>query len=441
MTSIAVASFFKRAGEVASRLSERSKRLGAAHMAVIAGAFLASLFAWNHFMSGQPPTVDTENVFAQAEMLKSGMMPYRDFVFEFPPLAMLVFLAPALFAPDFQSYVFLYGLEMIAFAAIAAYFMMKIAEGLGFDKRAAGIMFVFLVVAGNLVVGKFDIAAAAAATASLYLCLRGRYCLGIAVMSAAALMKIYPAALIPLIFIAMAFDPRVERKLKAALFGAASFAAVALAVFAPLLLASVSVGDATSFLGFHSDRGFQVESTVAVAIQALGQLGLADFYIVPSHSTYDVAGPMADALLPFGMPACVAMVASTLAFAAFNERRPRPAAAGGLPMRLALYSVMAMIAFMLSNKVFSTQYVVWLYPMLPLMALAARGRRRAAIIAASAAAAFLSMQIVRIGHLGDAFPAVNIARDAMLAFLFAQALLMAMERAAPEEGADPPREG
>ncbi|MDR0523963.1 MAG: DUF2029 domain-containing protein [Candidatus Methanoplasma sp.] len=384
------------------------------------------MFVAERLLVGGPPTIDTVNVFGQAGMFKSGMIPYRDFVFEFPPLAMLIFLAPALFASGLSSYSYLYGLEMIGFALLAMCFSMKMADRLGLDKSIAGALFLLFVLAGQMIIGKFDIVAAAAVTASLYFCSKKRYGVAAALMTAGALIKIYPGALIPLIFVAIWFDSDASRRWRATAVALASCAAVALLAFVPLFLSSVSFGEATSFMGFHSDRGFQIESTVAVAIQALGQLGLTDFHLAYSHSTYDVVSPIADALLPYGMPACIALVAATLAFAAFNERRLRRAGSeGGIHMRMVLYSAMVMIAFMLSNKVFSTQYVVWLYPLLPIIVLAREGKMRIALAAVSLSAVFLSIMIFWVGHLSAAFPAVNIVRDAMLVILFAQALLMA----------------
>ena len=94
-------------------------------LAVAAVVFFVSLY---YVLDTYPPKDDVLNFYKQAEMIKDGMMPYRDFVFEFPPFSLLFFLIPSMFTSDLSVYYPLFGLEMIVSLIIAEYFIIKICR-------------------------------------------------------------------------------------------------------------------------------------------------------------------------------------------------------------------------------------------------------------------------------------------------------------------------
>ena len=76
------------ANRVRGSLSDDDTRM-LAILGISAAVFLLALW---YTVNTYPPKDDILNFYNQAEMIKDGMMPYRDFVFEFPPFSLLFFL-------------------------------------------------------------------------------------------------------------------------------------------------------------------------------------------------------------------------------------------------------------------------------------------------------------------------------------------------------------
>jgi hypothetical protein len=93
-------------------------------------------------------------------------------------------------------------------------------------------------------------------------------------------------------------------------------------------------------------------------------------------------------------------------------------------LRLIQYGTLAVIVFMLTNKVFSAQYLIWLCPLLPLIT----GGRRYLIMALFLAAAALTQYVYPYNYvgfeLGESLPVFVLTVRNLL--LVATAILMAL---------------
>ncbi len=307
------------------------------------------------------PRNDVVNFYRHAMDIKNGILPYSGFEFEFPPLALLFFLIPGLFTSDLVTYSRIFAFQCAALMCIAAYCIMRMApKGDTRIRYLAGAVFTLLILLYlTESVKKFDSIVMSLTAISLFFFSRRRWGLAYGIMAAAALIKMYPACFLVLMasYNFLSASGGVEALKK----GLSACVAVLLIAFVPLWVAGVGFGDSLSFVSFHAGRGFQVESTMATLIMILGNLGLTETWIVPANDTNDVAGPLADALSPYWMVICLLLVGVALIICI--RRMPRDGAQWDAS-RMAMAMMFVCIVFMLANKVFSTQYMMWLFPLI-----------------------------------------------------------------------------
>jgi uncharacterized membrane protein len=268
-------------------------------------------------------------------ILNHGLVPYRDFAIEYPPGALAVFVAPAAF-----------GNYAVAFAwEMAVCGVLLVAAVAAIRSEAAFYVALAPVLAGSLILSRFDLWPALLAVAALAALLRERHRLGWGLLGAAVAAKLWPLVLVPL---ALVWSYRAGR-LGAALAGLF----VAAAVFLPFaILAPHGLWES---LRGQASRPLQIESLGASFFTAFGHPN-----VISSHGSQNVAGHDGVAAL-FSLLQIGALVALWIAFA-------RGPATGE---RLLRYGAAAVCAFIAFGKVLSPQFLLWLIPLVPLV----RGRR------------------------------------------------------------------
>src|SRR5436305_77355 len=151
-------------------------------------------------------------------VLHHGLVPYRDFAVEYPPGALAAFLPPAAFG-DYAS----------AFAwEMAACGVLLVAAVAAIRVEASFYVALAPVLAGSLILSRFDLWPALLVAAALAALLRAHHRLGWAVLGGAFAAKLWPLVLVPAAFV---WSYRAGRG-RAALAGLG----VAAAVFVPFAL-------------------------------------------------------------------------------------------------------------------------------------------------------------------------------------------------------------
>jgi uncharacterized membrane protein len=268
-------------------------------------------------------------------ILNHGLVPYRDFALEYPPGALAMFIAPAAFG----NYAAAFAWQMSVCGVVLVVVVAAIRREAAFYVALAPVL------AGSLILSRFDLWPALLTVAALAALLRERHRLGWGLLGAAVAAKLWPFVIVPL---ALVWSYRAGR-LSAALVGLA----VAVACFVPFaLLAPHGLWDS---LSGQASRPLQIESLGASVFTAFGHPK-----VISSHGSQNVAGHDGVAAL-FSLLQIATLVALWIAFA-------RGQSAGD---RLLRYSAAAVCAFIAFGKVLSPQYLLWLIPLVPLV----RGRR------------------------------------------------------------------
>jgi glycosyl transferase family 87 len=299
--------------------------------------------------------IDTPVYQHYGERMLDGKVPYRDFAVEYPPAALPVFVLPAL--ADNEDYKSAFELLMWA-AAVAAIVLLGVtlaAVGAGPARLFGATAFAGLapLALGSVVLTRFDLWPAALVTGALAALVSGRERLGLGVLALATAAKLYPAVLLPL---ALLWVVRRRGAREAAIaFGA--FVAVLAVVVLPFAI--LSPGGLRDSLSAQLGRPLQIESLGAAFLLAAHQLGAYDPTVVSTHGSQNLAGSLPDALAAVQTALqLVAVVAVCILFA----RRD------GNGNGLLAASTAAVVAFVAFGKVLSPQFLIWLLPLVPLVA-------------------------------------------------------------------------
>src|ERR671936_1841887 len=131
----------------------------------------------------------------------AGAVPYRDFLFEYPPGSLLFMLVPHLFAVGFLRYRTLFFVENAALDVIIVAALYALARGARQQPVCPLVLYTLAVVAlGPLVIYRIDLAPAALTTLALLAWQRDRPAMAAAALAAGTATKLYPLLLLlPLI--------------------------------------------------------------------------------------------------------------------------------------------------------------------------------------------------------------------------------------------------
>ena len=333
----------------------RVAELAAVYALVVAGR----MYAVTHWKLTSGDVVEY-HLYAQAFWLSHP--PLHQLPVEYPPLAIIPF-SLTLFPPisDIQT---IFSLWMAAIVVIGY------AGFLRFSTRRRGLIYLLYLLLGSdaVLTARFDIVPALITLAALWATERKRFVLAYLLLAAGILLKLYPAFLLPIVMIAhwqtvratqpatvrlrsnvraLATFVRSDPAVRAVLSGAALCVGVVALAFA----AAIAVAGAAALTGFTyaSDRPLQIESTPATI------LWLGTLVGIPAHPEFsfvslNMVGPLDVVLKPLS---ALALIVGCLVV---YWRQMRGRLTVGQAMLACLCAVMV------TNKIFSPQYVIWVLP-------------------------------------------------------------------------------
>jgi glycosyl transferase family 87 len=350
-------------------------------VAGIAGTWMGLAVVWFPHVAGSHAQ-DLSLYRSAAQRVLDGQVPYRDFSLEYPPLALIPAALPqwvarrgsppARYALDFLI------LNTIWSVALGACIWAAARRWLSNDRALAAVgMFALLAFVGApLFPWRLDLFPTLLSALSLVLVMKGRPRAAGISLGAGIAAKLYPVVLLP-IFLGW----HLARGERGRAMRLAAFTCGATTLFcAPFVWAARA--DFFSFLKYHQQRGLQIESVPAGVLMlghAFGVDGVRDVGIVENFGAIHLFSPVSAGVIHWLLPAFAVGISavSLLAFARF--RYERSALTEPRDQTLVGYALVALLVFMLTNKVLSPQYVVWLLPFLALLPAAEYGLGLAAI--------------------------------------------------------------
>lgn len=299
--------------------------------------------------------IDTPVYQRYGDAIVGGAVPYRDFDLEYPPGALPAFILPSLAAPDDYRATFEILMAFCGAAAVALVVVTLAAVGASLSRMTAAAAFAGLapLALGTVVLTRYDLWPALLTIAAIAALALGRGRLGTGVLALAVAAKVYPFVLLP---IALVYVARRKGGREAAVC-LGVFVVVLAAILVPFAIIAPD-GLATA-LERQTGRPLQVESLGASFLFAASQLSAYEPVVVSSYGSQNLTGSAAGALatLQTALQA-LAVVGLWVLFATRRGRREELFAA-------AAASAAAFVAF---GKVLSPQYLIWLVPLVPLVA-------------------------------------------------------------------------
>ena len=334
--------------------------------AAAAAAAALFLLAWAGLHGGwydDAEIVDTPVYERYGRAIEDGAVPYRDIVPEYPPGALPAFVLPALASSDedgfrdaFEVLMALFGVATVVLTAVT---LRGLEASRGRTVAALALVALFPLLLGSVVLTRFDLYPAALVAASLAALVHARDRLGSGLLGAAVAVKLFPGVLVPL---AVAYVWR-RRGRREALVCLGIAAGVVAAAFLPFL--AIAPGGVLDSIGHQLSRPLQIESLGASLYLAVHHLVGLDVEMRSGHGSQNVhaTGTAVTAVLFSAVQVAV--------LAWIWLRRP------GTAEELVRWSAAALVAFVALGKVLSPQFLIWLVPVVALVA----GLRAPALLA------------------------------------------------------------
>jgi hypothetical protein len=300
--------------------------------------------------------------------LMAGKFPYRDFPVEYPPLVLLPALLPALLGLGRPLHLYVYAIlfviEMIGCSTLVAIALLRVAL-LQKTRPETVLTFyaVFAILMAPLLPWRYDLFPALLTLLSLQSIVTGYPSLAGLWLGLGITAKLYPLVLIP-IFGAYYIAHRDIKGL--ARFLSSCIATTGL-VTLPFLI--VCPQQFLLFLQYHQLRGLQIESFPSGLLLLAQQFGWISVSIEKNYGAEHLATSLS-AIILRGLPFIFVALLGVAIFRGLQRFRYEYLKQEAINLQtLATYTVLAISIFMVANKVFSPQYIIWLLPLVPLLRL------------------------------------------------------------------------
>lgn len=298
-----------------------------------------------------------------------GQIPYSDFACEYPPLALLFFIIPALFFRSLSLYYIAFATEMFLFDLLVIALIVYISRRLNISTvRSLTAYTLFIAfVAGPIAIQRYDLVPAVLVLVALVALIKGKSKTAWAVLALGVMVKLYPLVIAPLFAIWHIIKGQYRQLVK----GMVVFLAIILVLVIPWVI--IDAQGLWGSISYHLERGLHAESSYGSFILIGQLLGLTQVKGEFSYGSFNLTSPLADNIskASFYIMATV-LIALYLLFAFQLKKRQKDIISLERPAvetesLLLRYTTLAVLAFLLSSKIFSVQYLIWLCPLLPLL--------------------------------------------------------------------------
>ncbi|HXY41531.1 MAG TPA: glycosyltransferase family 87 protein [Vicinamibacteria bacterium] len=286
------------------------------------------------------------------------LVPYRDYLVEYPPGFFLAALPPTWLTSEADAYVLWFAAYMALALTVALWLVtwsirQLDARSLSSDTVAAWAALAVLLL-GTVTIHRYDAVVALALAVGLAGLAGRRPLVQGAGLGIAIALKATPVLVMPIVILHALRERRWRDLLLLCLALPASAALVSL----PWLL---SAGHhVVAVFRYHADRPLQIESSWAALIGLLHALGLGTARVELTYGSLNVVSPAARILAPL---ANVVTAVGVLVVYAVSWRRLAAGSAAERGRVALEASAAALAVFVACGKVASPQYLVWILPL------------------------------------------------------------------------------
>jgi uncharacterized membrane protein len=298
-----------------------------------------------------------ELYFSDASKILAGFLPYRDFTFEYPPLAAIFFLLPRLFTDQYLNYSILYHVEVGICLLIGLWVVFDIARRLGKSPWKLLLVYTFAVLAVGPILGEqFDLFPAVLTLSAIYFFWLGKVKISWLMLALGTMLKIFPIVIAPVFLLLYLRNHQNIQIWK----GMITFGLTCLIVISPFLF--ISPASLSNLLNYHAARGLQLESLYSSLLLIGNKMGITAVKLDFRAGSWNVVGQGSEFMASLSI---YIIIAGLLVVYAFIYSRIKPGKSQF--SRIGAYSLLAVLVLLIFSKVLSPQYLIWLVPLIPLL--------------------------------------------------------------------------
>jgi hypothetical protein len=306
---------------------------------------------------------DIQIYFNYSSNIFAGLVPYRDFVAEYPPGALAFFLLPRIFSgEDILLYRLFFVLEIMLVELWGWFLTDRFYRDKGCSEKHRNLAGLFYITVPTLIwfvsYQRFDFIPAVLVLWSVILYDRGKRVPAWALMGLGFAVKLYPVILAP-VFLAYAF--RHKTLTADFLKGVPAAVAAVSAIWIPFMAAAGN--RFWVFLSYHGQRGIQLESiysSVLITAHWFGYPAETNF----SFGSWNLVSPVSPFLARISLGIMAALM--ILVFIRYLPlmKSPGRGVRGEEVFELPWLAILMVLAFVIGGKVLSPQYLLWILPLL-----------------------------------------------------------------------------
>ncbi len=352
------------------------------HFAISFVAINYDVFYWSsgrHSIDG-----DVMIYFRYATKALNGEIPYRDYVVEYPIAAFPLFVIPRLFAGAFEGYRTVFMVQMLLFdAAMIVLIALRssLDHGSSSVPHRLGWFTLYFAILCPLVTGRFDLAPTAIAFAACCSWSSGRRKLGAILSGLGTVMKVFPGIAIAPSLVSEVYETKNRR-----VPGVFAFALTLIAGMLLWLIIGRSGVEGTFYV--VGKRGLELESIYAGVAMLLAKIFDFNILIIDNFGAAHLYFPYYEGLLAL-IPGIQLGTALAITWQCRTSR-------GSDQLR---YALAALVGFVITGKVLSPQYLIWLTPFVAVLG----GR----VGASARPLFFMSCFLTRLIYPGPGFGALE----------------------------------
>ncbi|MHB1389913.1 MAG: hypothetical protein ACYCXF_01595 [Thermoleophilia bacterium] len=316
------------------------------------------------FWYGNRGITDTPIYYDYASRMVNGMMPYRDFSSEYPPVAMLLFSLPRfLSGPSYFAFVVWFEAEMLAFSCGIVLLLSNLAwrqwRDINMMTGTLALYSFFLLALGSIVKLRFDLAVGFLFLAALFCFVTDRRLFAWLLLGVGVMTKIVPVLIAPLFLIA-----HLRRRQYHEMWMGPLAALLAALIIAIPFMVVAPAGLAGAFL-YHVERPLQLESSWATPLLLMKTFGGFDLHIMNSYGSHNVFSAGAGLMAAISAPVTMGLL--LVAYIVFYRNTAVEMTQREWQLQLTRFVTLTIAIFIVGGKVLSPQYFIWLLPLAPLI--------------------------------------------------------------------------
>jgi len=221
---------------------------------------------------------------------------------------------------------------------------------------------------GPIVTGRFDLLPATLVLVALYAFISGKNKIAWGCLALGASAKLYPLIIAPLFFLYLLRQGQYRRLVQ----GIAIFGGVILVLNLPWVI--INADGFWQFLSYHLERGLHSESSYGSVILMGQVMGLMQVEAGLTYGSWNIISSTADTMASYSFYITVPLLCFFTLYLKILLKKPPPPridARGALDSEAAQLilrcSILAVLIMLLTSKVFSPQFLIWLCPLIPLV--------------------------------------------------------------------------